>query len=164
MHHFKRFVVKFSFISIVFSNVSNISNNSFNKFFMTINKNSNTSWIDYKLCVSNEIIDVSSKSSNDIELFVNDDNNKSIKIWKNIELFISTNWSCFTKNLAIRSIISIERTKNSNLKPEWYHWQWYQWWIFDCRMISLTMISMMNFWFNVECITLLNSYSLWHRY
>jgi hypothetical protein len=61
---------------------------------MTINENSSTLWIDFKLCASNENVDVSSKlsnnenvnisskSSNDIELFANDNNNnnESIKI------------------------------------------------------------------------------------
>jgi hypothetical protein len=150
MHRFKRFVVKSSFVSIVFSNVSNISNSSLDEFFMTINENSNTSWVDFKLCAANENVDVSSKSSNDenvdvlskssndIELFANDNNNESIKIWKNIDLFISTNWSSFTKNLAIRSIISFERTSKFE---------------FRARMISLTMIWIMNFRFNVKCIT-----------
>ncbi len=138
MHRFKRFIVKFFFVSIVFSSVSNISNSSLDEFFMTINENSSTSWVDLKLCASNENVDVSSKSSNDIELTANDNNNESIKIWKNIDLFTSTSWSFFTKNLATRSIISFERTNKFKFKM---------------RMISLTMIWMMNFSSDVECIT-----------
>jgi hypothetical protein len=80
MHRFKRLVVKSSFVSIVFSNVSNISNSSLDEFFMTFNENSSTSWVDLKLCASNESVDVSSRSSNDIELFANDNNNESIEI------------------------------------------------------------------------------------
>jgi hypothetical protein len=138
MHRFKRFVVIFFFVSIVFSSVSSISNSSLDEFFMTINENSSTSWVDFKLCASSENADVSNKSLNDIELFANNNNNESIKIWKNIELFTSTNWSCFTKNFATRSIISFERTNKFE---------------FRARIISLTMISMMNFRFDVECIT-----------
>ncbi len=92
MHRFKRFFVESFLISIVFSSVSSILNNSFDKFFMIINENSNTSWIDLKLCISNENVDVSnkssndenvdvlSKSSNDIKLSANDNNNESIEI------------------------------------------------------------------------------------
>jgi hypothetical protein len=137
MHRFKRFVVESFFVSIVFSSVSSILNSSFDEFFIIINENSSTSWIDFKLCASNKNIDVSSKllnnenvdvsnkSSNDIELFANDNNNKSIKIWKNINLFTSTNWFFFTKNFATRSIISFEKTNKFEFKA---------------RMISLTMI------------------------
>jgi hypothetical protein len=137
MHRFKRLVVKSSFVSTVFSSVSSISNNSLDEFFMTINENSSTSWIDLKLCASNENvdvsskssndenIDVSSKSSNDIKLSANDNNNESIKIWKNIDLFTSTNWSFLTKKFVTRSIISFEKTSKFEFKA---------------RMISLTMI------------------------
>jgi hypothetical protein len=150
MHRFKRFVVKSFLVSIVFSSVSNISNNSLDEFFMTINENSSTSWIDLKLCASNENVnvlskssndenaDVSNKSSNDIELSANDNNNESIKIWKDIELFISTHWSFFTKNFAIQRIISLRKTNKFKFKA---------------RMISLIMIWMMNFGFDVKCIT-----------
>jgi hypothetical protein len=70
---------------------------------MTIIENSNTSWVNFKLCASNENVDVSNKSFNDenadvsnkslndIELSANDNNNESIKIWKDIDLFTSTN-------------------------------------------------------------------------
>ncbi len=138
MHRFKRLVVESSFISIVFSRDSNISNSSLDEFFTTMNENSSTSCVDLKSCASNESVDVSSKSSNDIELFASDNNNESIEIWKDIEFFTSTSWSFFTKHLATRSIISFERTSRFEFKA---------------RMISLTMIWMMNFWFDVECIT-----------
>jgi hypothetical protein len=70
---------------------------------MTINENSSTSWIDFKFCALNKNVNISNKSLNDenvnvlnkllndIELFANNNNIESIKIWKNIELFISTN-------------------------------------------------------------------------
>ncbi len=147
MHRFKRLVVKSFLVSIVFSKVSSISNSSLDEFFMTINRNSSTSWINFKLCASNENVDVSnklsndenvdvsSKSSNDIELFANDNNNELIKIWKDIDLFISTNWFSFTKNFAIRSIISFKKTSKFEFKA---------------KIISLTMIWMMNLTLNAS--------------
>jgi hypothetical protein len=118
MHRFKRFVVKSSFVSIVFSNVSNISNNSLDEFFMTIKKNSSTSWIDFKLCTSNENVDVSSKSSKDIELSANDNNNESIEIWKDINLFTSTSWSFLTKNFATRKHYLIRKNEQIRIQSE----------------------------------------------
>jgi hypothetical protein len=126
MHRFKRFVVKSFIVLIVFSNDSSISNNSFDEFFTTINENSSTSCVDFKFCASNENVDVSSKSSIDIKLSANDNNNESIKIWWNIELFTSTSWFSFTRNLAIRSTISFEKKTNLNFKRKWYHWQWFK--------------------------------------
>jgi hypothetical protein len=80
MHRFRRFVVKSFLVLIIFSSDSSISNNSFDEFFTIINENSNTSCVDLKFCASNENVDVSSKSSNDIKLSANDNNNESIKI------------------------------------------------------------------------------------
>ncbi len=87
MHRFKRFVVKSFFVLIVFSSDSSISNSSLDEFFTTVNENSSTLCVDFKFCALNENADVSSKSSNDMKLSANDNNNKSIKIWWNIELF-----------------------------------------------------------------------------
>jgi hypothetical protein len=80
MHRLKRFVVESFLVLIVFSSDSNISNNSFDEFFTTVNKNSNTSYVDFKFCALNENVDVSSKSLNDTKLSANDNNNESIKI------------------------------------------------------------------------------------
>jgi hypothetical protein len=80
MHRSRCFVVKSFLVLIVFSNDSNISNNSLDEFFTTINENSNTSCVDLKFCASNENVDVSSKSSNDTKLSANDNNNESIEI------------------------------------------------------------------------------------
>ncbi len=79
MHRFKRFIVKFFLVLIVFSSDSNISNNLLDEFFTIFNKNLNTSCVDFKFCALNENVDVSSKLLNDMKLSANDNNNESIK-------------------------------------------------------------------------------------
>jgi hypothetical protein len=80
MHRFKRFVVKSFLVLIVFSSDSSILNSSLDEFFTTINENSSTLCVDLKFCASNESVDVSNKSSNDMKLSANDNNNESIEI------------------------------------------------------------------------------------